>query len=104
MIESKIGQRLAGLFLFLLGGGFTGWSWYTALNEGDYYERAVAFFPVFAVFGLALLVFPIDMARVRAEHGVDRPQKFAHYPLTWKVLAVVAVAAGLGNWWAISQL
>lgn len=45
MITSKPGQRLVGLFLFLLGGGLTGWSWHTALTEGYYYEYAVAIFP-----------------------------------------------------------
>ncbi len=104
MIESKIGQRLVGLFLLAVGLGFTAWSWHTALNEGHYYSKAVALFPVFAVTGLGLLLFPIDVNRLRAEHGVDKPQSFAHYPLAWKVLFVVALAAGLGNWLAIAQM
>ncbi len=54
MIQSKLGQRFGGLFLLLLGGGFTIWSWYTALTEGYYYRKAVAFFPAFAVVGLGL--------------------------------------------------
>lgn len=104
MIESKIGQRLVGLLSLALGGGFTAWSWYTALHEGYYYRKAVVFFPFFAVLGLGMLLFPIDMDRLRAEHGVDKPQKLAHYPLAWKVLFVVGLAASLGNWLAISQL
>jgi hypothetical protein len=103
MIESKIGQRLLGLALLALGSGFTAWSWYTALNEGYYHRKAVALYPVFAVAGLGLLLFPLDMERLRAEHGVEKPQKLAHYPLVWKVLVVVALLAGLGNWLAISQ-
>jgi hypothetical protein len=104
VIESKLGQRLVGLCFLALGGGFTAWSWYTALTEGHYYRRAVALFPVFAVVGLGLLLFPIDMERFRAEHGIDRPQKLAHYPLAWKLLVGVALAAGLGNWLAITRL
>jgi hypothetical protein len=103
VIQSKLGQRLLGVFLLLLGGGCTVGCWYTALTEGYYYRNAVAFFPVFAVVGLGLLFCPIDMEQLRAEHGVDRPQQFAHYPIVWKVLFFVALAAGLGNWLAISQ-
>jgi len=103
VIESQFGQRLIGLLVLILGGGFTAWSWYTALTEGYYYRKAVALFPVFAVVGLGLLLFPIDVKRLQAEHGVRRPQSLAHYPLAWKVLFFVALAAGLGNWLAISQ-
>jgi len=103
MIESKIGQRLAGLFLLALGGGFTAYSWYTALNEGYYFEKAVALFPVCAVAGLGLILFPLDMERLRAEHGVDKPQKLAHYPPIWKLVFVLALLAGLGNWLAIAR-
>jgi hypothetical protein len=103
MIESKIGQRLVGLVLLLLGGGFTTWSWHTAITEGHYSREEAAFFPLFALVGLGLLLFPIDMQRLRAEHGVDRPQKFAHYPLVWKVLCVAALIAALGNWLVISR-
>jgi hypothetical protein len=104
VIKSKIGQRLVGLFVLVLGGGFTAWSWYTALTEGYYYRKAVALFPVLAIAGLGLLLFPIDGDRLRAEHGVETPQSLAHYPLAWKVLFVVALAAGLGNWLALSRL
>jgi hypothetical protein len=34
---------------------------------------------------------------------VDKPTKWAHYPPAWKVLFVVAVLAGVGNWLALSQ-
>ncbi len=52
MIQSKIGQRLLGVLLLVLGGGFTVWSWYTVLTEGYYYRNAVALFPAFAVLGV----------------------------------------------------
>jgi hypothetical protein len=103
VIESKTGQRLVGLFLLALGGGFTAWTWYTALNEGYYYEKAAGIFPIAAVGGLGLLLFPMDMTKFRAEHGVDKPTTWAHYPPAWKALFVVAVLAGVGNWLALSQ-
>ncbi|HEX5271683.1 MAG TPA: hypothetical protein VFW33_14395 [Gemmataceae bacterium] len=102
-LQTKGGQRVVGLLLFALGGGATAWSWYTALTAGYYYRKAVVAFPAFAVAGLGLLLFPIDADKLWAEHGVDRPQKFAHYPLSWKVLFVLALLAAVGNWLAISQ-
>ena len=105
MIESKTGQRIAGLFFLVVGGGFTAWSWYTALNEGYYYRKAVALFPALAVGGLWMLLFPMDMAQLRAKHGVEKPQqlRFAHYPMSVKVMVVVGILVGLGNWWLISR-
>lgn len=103
MIESKIAQRLVGLFLLVLSGGFTAWTWYTALNEGYFDAKAAGIGPIVAVAGLALLLFPMDMAKFCAEHGVDKPTTWAHYPLAWKALFVVAVLAGVGNWLVLSQ-
>jgi hypothetical protein len=103
MIKSKGGQRVAGLFFLALGGGITAWLWYTALNEGYYYVKAAALFPAFAVLGLFMMLFPLDFDRLYAEHGVDKPDKLAHYPLSWKLGLVVAILAGLANWWAISR-
>jgi hypothetical protein len=102
MIKSKIGQRIAGVFFMALGSGFTAWSWHTAINEGYYYAKA-AFFPAFAVVGLGMFLFPMDMEKLEAEHGVDKPTSLAHYPLRWKLIMVLALLAGFGNWWAISH-
>ena len=104
MIESKTGQRLMGLLLIVGGAGFTGWMWNTALNEGRYNPFAFAIVPLIAVAGLGMLLFPMDVARLRAEHGVDKPQKLAHYPPAWKATFVVALLAGVGNWLAVSRL
>lgn len=104
MIESKFGQRLAGVLFLTLGGVFTAWIWHMALDGEPYNVMAAALFPAFAVGGLTMLLFPLDFARLRAEHGVDKPQKLAHYPPVWKALFVLALVAGLGNWLALSLL
>ena len=78
--------------------------WYAALTEGYYYPKLVAIGPVIAVISLCMVVFPMDTEKFRAEHGVDKPQKMAHYPAEWKVAFVLAMAAGLGNWYAMGKM
>ena len=104
MIPSQIGQRLVGLGVMALCGWFTVQSWYTALTEGYYYRKAVALLPAFAVLGMGMMLFPVDRERLRAERGADKPLTIADYPLSWKILAGVAVAAGVANWAAIAHL
>jgi hypothetical protein len=103
MIKSKIGQRIIGLFVLSFGSGFTIWSWYTAMNEGYYYPKAAVIFPAFGVLGLSLLLFPLDPDHLMAVHGVEKPTRLSHYPFIWKVMLVVALAAGFGNWWLIAN-
>ncbi|HLN26564.1 MAG TPA: hypothetical protein VK395_02400 [Gemmataceae bacterium] len=104
MIRSNLGQRLIGLLAFAGGLGLTGWVWHTALTEGEYYRKAAALPPLLAVFGLGLLLFPIDVEKLKAEHGVEKFESWHQMPLEWKVLLFVALAAALGNWYAIAQL
>ncbi len=51
-------QQLGGVLIALLGGGFTAWSWYTALNEGYFYRKASMLFPAFFILGVGLIIFP----------------------------------------------
>jgi hypothetical protein len=104
MIESKLGQRIVGVILFLAAVGGTVGMWYAALAEGYYYPKLVAIGPMIAIMSLCMVAFPMDFAKLRAEHGVDKPEKMAHYPAVWKAAFVLAVAAGLGNWYAMSQM
>jgi hypothetical protein len=98
MIRSKLGQRLFGLLLLALGGALTVWNWYTVLTLGYYYMYAAAIGPVFAVLGLGMALFPIDVEQQLATYGSEKPRGWNEYPASWKVALVVAVAAGLGNW------
>jgi hypothetical protein len=117
MVTSKLGQRLVGLLILLVAGGFTAWIWHTALTEGTYYRKAAALFPAFAVIGLGMLLFPTDvdrlreviglglwLSRLRAERGVEKVMSLNQIPPVWWGVLVAAVAAGLGNWYALSQL
>ena len=104
MVEFKQDQRIYGLVCIIVGGGFTVWQWYLALTEGYYYQKYVMIGPFFAVLGLGPLLFPINKKQLRKRYGVDEPQQLAHYPLSWKILFFVALAATLGNWAVISHL
>jgi hypothetical protein len=106
MIESKVGQRIGGTILFILGAGATAWTWHSALTEGEYYPKVAMLGPAFAVVAIGMIVFPMDMEQLRLEHGVPKPDKlrFAHFPLIWKAITVVAVIAGVVDWIAIEWL
>lgn len=104
VIRSKIGQRFGGLFILLIGAGYTAWLWYKLHTEGYYHEYAAAVFPVFAVLGLGLILFPMDLDEIKAKYGVEKPESFQQMPLPWKILFFVALAAGIGNWIAMANM
>jgi len=104
MIPSHLGQRVVGVIFLLVGAGLTGWTWFTALNEGYFYGKIAVISPAFAVLGAAALFFPLDVERQRGEFSLSHPERFAHYPTSWKILTVVAILAGLGNGLVLEQV
>jgi hypothetical protein len=92
-------QQLGGAFIALLGVGFTGWTWYTALEEGYYYEKASMIFPVFAVFGLGVIFFP-GYKEERIARGEDISHLSGAQLITprWWAILVVGLLAGFGNY------
>jgi hypothetical protein len=92
-------QRIGGVFLTLLSGGFVAWTWFTALRRGYYYPKAAVIFPAFLVIGLALIAIP-GYREERIARGEDVSQLQGAQLITprwWAVLAI-ALAAGFGNW------
>ena len=85
--------------MILLGGGLTGWTWYTALNEGYYYVKASMAFPAFAIMGVGLLLFP-GYKSERLARGEDISQLNGTQLLTprWWIILVIALIAGFGNY------
>jgi hypothetical protein len=77
MIRSKLGQRIWGVVMMILGGAATAWTGYEAIHSGYYYRIAVVLFPVLAVCGLGALLFPLDMDEFEAEHGTGRPVRLS---------------------------
>lgn len=88
-------QQLFGLLMVLVGGGFTAWTWHTALNEGYYYAKASMLFPAFFVVGLGLILFPGDEAKpLPPSEGLSGLRRL---PPRWWVIIAVALLAGFGN-------
>ncbi len=96
-------QQLGGLFIAVLGAGFTVWGWYTALTKGYYYVMASMIFPAFFVIGLGLVIFP-GYREERVARGEDISKLAGAHLITfrWWVILAVALAAGGANSWLLS--
>lgn len=91
-------QQLGGVFIALLGLGFTAWGWYTALHENYYYEKASVIFPAFAVMGLGMILFPgYKEERIARGEDISRLSGFHLLTVRWWVIIIVALLAGFGN-------
>ncbi|MFO0936144.1 MAG: hypothetical protein U0798_06455 [Gemmataceae bacterium] len=97
MIESKKDQRLAGLFTLGVSIAGTFWLWQKILSN-ESVQKILFFFPGMAVFGLGLLLFPIDMEEFRKRTGLDRPKKVSDYPPIWKAIGVSSVIIAVANY------
>jgi hypothetical protein len=98
-------QQLGGLFLALIGGGFTVWIWCIALTEGDYHLEASILFPAFCVTGLALVLFPgYKEERVARGEDISQLNKYELITARWWAILVVAMVVGIGNCILISSL
>lgn len=97
-------QQLGGVLFALLGVGFTGWGWYTALTEGYYFDKASMLFPAFCILGLGLILFP-GYKEERIARGEDISDLSGIQLLTprWWAILIVALLAGLGNYVLLSS-
>jgi drug/metabolite transporter (DMT)-like permease len=98
-------QRFGGLLMALLGAGFTGWSWYTALYQGYFYRKASMLFPAFLVLGLGMIIFPgYREERIARGEDISRLQGWRLITPRWWVVLVVALLAGGANYILLSSL
>jgi hypothetical protein len=106
MFESKVGQRIGGLIVLVLGAGAAAWTWHSALSGETYYPKIGAFGTALLVPGLGMILCPMDIEQLRIEHGVHKPAKlqFRHYPLIWKAITVIAACAGVIGFIALESL
>jgi len=101
-MNQKLKQRLGGALFIVVGAGGTIYEWREALASGVYQPKVAFLFPVFAVLGIMLLLFPTSKEDLLAKYGVERASSLAHYSWGQKILILVALAAGALNWALIS--
>jgi len=98
-------QRLGGLFIALLGAGFTGWTWYTAFYEGDFNRKASMIFPAFFVLGLGMILFPgYREERIARGEDISRLKGWKLITPRWWVILIIALVAGGVNYLLVSSL
>jgi hypothetical protein len=97
-MPAKLGERLGGLFLFVVGTGITVWMWHLALTTGDYNEWAGTIFPAFAVLGLSLLLFPGQLSDLQEKGGADEIEQSNLPFYIWTVIFVLMLACGVSDY------
>ena len=97
-------QRLGGVFLMALGGGYTAWTWHIVRTEGIYYRKACILFPSFFVLGLGLLIFP-GYKEERLARGEDISKLSGQKLITprWWAVVIVGLLAGFANLYFVSH-
>jgi hypothetical protein len=95
---SRRKQQLGGLLIALISGGVSAWMWYTALTDGYYYTKELAF-PGLVVLGLAVILFP-GYREERLARGEDISSLSGLRLLTprWWGIFVLALVVAVGNW------
>lgn len=97
-------QRIVGALVFLASTAFTAWEWNNALTKGYYHPKASVIFPLFAVFGLAIMVFPnYTDERIARGEDVTGLSGLSLITTRWWIISAVALGAGLANLWLISR-
>lgn len=98
-------QQLGGLLMALLGAGFTGWTWYTALYRGYFYPKASMLFPAVFVLGLGIIAFPgYKEERIARGEDISRLQGWRLITPRWWAILIVALLAGAANYFLLSSL
>jgi len=102
---SRWKQQLGGLLIALLGAGFTGWSWYTAVYKGYFYRKASMLFPAIMVLGLGIIIFPgYKEERTARGEDISRIQGWKLITPRWWAIIVIALVAGGVNYVLLSSM
>ena len=96
---SKNDLRFRALVLLVMGSSVSAWSWYIPFHEDHYSLGLAGFGPMIAVIGATFLFLPIDETKLRESGGP--PYRLSQYPMRYKILVGVAIAAGIANMAAV---
>ncbi len=95
---------LTALFVPVIGIGGIAYNWYLAVNYNYFYVKLAILAPIFAVFGLALLIVPLlpgnqtTMIRPTVRSGMSQTEKAA-----WVMLVVLIAAACAVNYYFLNS-
>lgn len=104
-MTSRLKQRLGGVLIALLGACGTAHVWYTAFHEGLFFEKASGMFPAFFVLGGALILFPgYREERIARGEDISGMQGWKLLTLRWRIVLIVALGVGIGNYILLSQM
>ena len=98
MIRSQMAQRIAGVVLLAACVGLLAYTWGYAADHGRIRRLLIVVPPLVGVLSLGMILFPMDMEKLKREHGVERVQSWSHLPLVLRGLVVLAGAATLANY------
>jgi len=104
VVDTKSGQRGAGFLLIFLAGGANALLWLAPRPLGSAFAIPAIICPLVLVFGVGLVLWPLDPIRLRASREVHHATRFSHLPMAWIFFPVVGLAIGLLNWWLLSEV
>jgi hypothetical protein len=84
-------QQATGFFMLSIGACLFLWTWKRALAYCRYQTSAAFFFPVFAIIGLGLIIFPLG------EKFQGQQLELSKLPFIWKIILSTAIFAGVLN-------
>lgn len=96
-MSSTAKSRLIGLLIFAAGLGGTGYSWYSVLTRGVYWQKASFLFPFFACLGLSIVLYPMSKAESRSKYGTEQ-MPWKYIPFGQKALILLGVVLGALQW------
>jgi hypothetical protein len=100
----QIRQRLLGLALLAVSAAGIYFVWRFALVGRIYNGLVSAALPVLAVCGFGLMLFPFGRDRIPLDPGLAAALGEPEVPRSWQFILLVALLAGLANWYAIQLL
>jgi hypothetical protein len=103
-MDLRTKQKLGGVVMVLIGGGFTAWTWRTALVEGCFSAKGSLLGPALLVLGLGMTLFP-GYREERMARGEDISGLSGWRLITprWWATIVIGLLAGGVNYFLLAS-